>query len=1757
MSYCHPSSLAVWLMAISCAQGGLDPTRDRILYAVGYSHLDDQWNWTIQETINTYIPDSFNQNFVLLANPNFTNYTFSFEGALRYQFIQEYYPAAFLTLSNYIRQGRWRVAGSMITPSDVNIPSPEALIRHILLANHYWKQTFGSVPADILLPDAFGFGYALPTIAAHCGVKGFSSTRAGPGSGVALPFANIGRWLGPDGQSIIAVVDPGAYAQPVDSNLANDSYHYQRINDTFAASGLYLDYMYFGNSGDQGGAPSASTVSNVCLGVQTTNGLMNVLSAGSDRLYRDLTPAHVNQLPSFQGEMVAQLLGTGGYTAHGELKKYNRQCEQQAAAAEGAAVIADWLQGGGTYPQERLNKAWTRFLWHDMYDDITGVSIPAAYTFTWNDYLLSLNDFAAEETRGIGVLARALNTTAVGVPLVVYNPLSIARDDLVEVTVTFANGVPAAVRVFDANGNEVPAQMGTPTGNTLPVIFLARTPPIGVALYDVRPAAAPSTLNTGLSVSTSQVQNARYLVQLNANGDVASILDKVNNRQLLSAPIRWDFLYNLSTGFSAWEIQYNNVIASPTSYLSGPATIQVLENGPARVALAVTRHNAGSTFTERIRLAAGGAGDRVEWDVSANWNTRKTLLKLEFPLAVTNSLATFDLGMGTIQRPNATANLYEVPAQQWADITTSNGAYGVTIMSDCKYGWDKPGNSKLRLTIFHTPEVGSSFPYQADDSIGTHRMLLALMAHTNDWRGGGASWVAARLNQPLQAFQTAAHAPLGNAFSNTFSFLACNNSNVMVKAIKKAENSDEIIVRLQELTGQSQTAQLTFAAPITSARQVTGAEDPVANLTPVNGTLTVSLGSYAPMTMALTLAAPGSLVPKPVSGPVTLPYNLDAISTDANRTDGNSDSGYTYPAELMPATIVRNGINFQLGPTNNGAFNALSCRGQTISLNATGYDRLYFLAAAASNATLGSFTVNGQPTHLKIPYFTGVVGQWSPPSVMTNQEVAWVCTHRHDGAGHNNAYNFCYLFKYRLDLPANASSLVLPNAPNIRIFAMTLATNTSPETFPAGTPIRQNQQPWANAGPNQIVTALTTNGTATVSLNGSGSADPDGAIVSFAWSRNGTLLATGVNSVVNLPVGTNTILLTVTDNQSETGTASVTVVVLPPLTVALSATPTNASAAPLTVQFSAQATGGTPAPTPYDTTDDHLGTVTAAGENNGLNGNWEVATNAFDNSGQKWLDFANANPSTRASWIQYQYPNGLQRVVTNYTIMSANDSPERDPSNWVLLGSNDGGANWVTLDARSNQVFTDRFQTRSFAIASPAGYNAYRLRIDRVADPPNAVAVQLAEIQLLGTQKYIYSWSFGDGTTLSSEKIGAPDVQQHIYQNNGAYTVVLSATYGLYRGTNMIKITIGPPLTATATATPTHGAAPLTVQFAGQASGGRDSLPPVDTTDDHLGIVTAAGENNGAGGFWEVATNAFDNTTGTKWLDFANAFPTTRQSWIQYQYANGLRHVVSRYTITSANDAVIYPERNPADWRLLGSNNGGASWATLDTRTNQTFTANFQKLAYNFTNATSHNIYRFQIDRVANPAQAVAMQLDELEFLVLPPSQYSYSWSFGDGTTSTAQNPQHTFAANGTYAIVLSVSDGLTTATNTTTVFAAPPSLTIAQETAGQLTLSWPTWATGYKLYSTTNLAPPAVWSEVTNAVTVVGDKFIVTVPVQSGGNRFFQLRSTVQARILEERQSPTWRGSRAQGPTCRVGDRRSTHRAVTSSGWANFVRPA
>ena len=206
---------AAWT-AISLAQGSPeqkptenpDITKDKRLYVVGYAHLDTQWGWDYPTTIDQYIKNTLVDNFSLFEK--YPYYTFTFTGATRFAMMKEYYPDYYEKVKGYIASGRWHIGGSAVDENDVNIPSPESEIRQILYGNRYFEKEFGKTSIDCMLPDCFGFQGFLPTVWAHCGIKGFSTQKLTWGSAVGIPF-NIGQWIGPDGASLICAFNPGAY----------------------------------------------------------------------------------------------------------------------------------------------------------------------------------------------------------------------------------------------------------------------------------------------------------------------------------------------------------------------------------------------------------------------------------------------------------------------------------------------------------------------------------------------------------------------------------------------------------------------------------------------------------------------------------------------------------------------------------------------------------------------------------------------------------------------------------------------------------------------------------------------------------------------------------------------------------------------------------------------------------------------------------------------------------------------------------------------------------------------------------------------------------------------------------------------------------------------------------------------------------------------------------------------------------------------------------------------------------------------------------------------------------------------------------------------------------------------------------------------------------------------------------------------------------------------------------------------------------
>src|SRR5580698_5392615 len=926
-----------------------DLTKQPTLYVVGYAHLDTEWRWEYPQVIDEYIRKTMEDNFKLFDK--YPHYVFNFSGANRYRFMKEYFPADFARVKKYVDEGRWFPAGSSMEEGDVNAPSAEGIIRQILYGNEWFRREFGKASAEYMLPDCFGFPSSLPTILAHSGVKGFSTQKLVWGSSAnaggpeslentpeGTPF-NVGVWVGPDGESVLAGLNPGAYdggietdlSQPLpplppdealrdvrnkmqalrakldqeqrsghasDPNDIEESIHLRseqaaltridqdraqelhqadwaaRVAQNGKFSGVFTDYHYYG-TGDIGGAPREASVkrleaivtqgstslpvregflyrreSNGEAPEKVGDGPVHVISANAEQMFLDITPSQAAGLPRYTGEMELTNHSAGSLTSQAYQKRWLRKEELLADAAEKASLAAEWL-GARPYPLQRLNDAWTLVMGGHFHDLAAGTATPRSYEFAWNDDVIAMNQFAGVLHNATEAVSAALNTEGKGVPLVVFNPLNIAREDPVEASVSFPGGMPKAVRVTGPDGKEVPAQISNGK-----VIFVAKTPSVGYAVYDVQPRAvqpAAGASTAPLQVTENSLENQYYRVKLNADGDVASIFDKSIGRELLAAPARLAISYDNPLHWPAWNMDWDQEQAAPKAYVGGPAKIRVVENGPARVAVEVSRETAGSRFVQTIRLSAGDAGKRVEFGNVIDWDTKESNLKATFPLAASNEMATYNWDIGTIQRPSAEPKKFEVPSHQWVDLTDATGQFGATILTDCKNGSDKPNDHTIRLTLIRTPGTRGGYADQGTQDIGHHEFVYGIAGHAADWRQAQTDWQGQRLNAPLIAFESPRHA---GALGPQFSLLKVSNPRIRLLALKKAEQGDELIVRLVELDGKPQSdVRISFETPIRAAREVNGQEQPVGAATLTDGALVISFSAYQPRTFAIRLAA--------------------------------------------------------------------------------------------------------------------------------------------------------------------------------------------------------------------------------------------------------------------------------------------------------------------------------------------------------------------------------------------------------------------------------------------------------------------------------------------------------------------------------------------------------------------------------------------------------------------------------------------------------------------------------------------------------------------------------------------------------------------------------------------------------------------------------------------------------------------------------------------------------------------------------------
>jgi alpha-mannosidase len=369
--------------------------------------------------------------------------------------------------------------------------------------------------------------------------------------------------------------------------------------------------------------------------------------------------------------------------------------------------------------------------------------------------------------------------------------------------------------------------------------------------------------------------------------------------------------------------------------------------------------------------------------------------------------------------------------------------------------------------LIRTPGTRGGYADQGTQDIGHHEFVFGIAGHSGDWRQAASDWQGQRLNDPLIAFQTSPHA---GALGREFSLLKVSSPRIRLLALKKAEQSDEIIVRLVELDGRPQEdVKVSFAAPIVSAREVNGQEQPVGGAKVSAGVLVTSFTAYQPRTFGVRLAAPSAKIAGVRSAPVSLQYDLAVAGNDGvHSANGFDGKGNALPAEELPAQITFNDVQFRLAPATNWALNAVVAKGQTLELPAGRYNRIYVLAASAEGDQKVSFKAGSKNVELTVQNWGGFIGQWDDrqwvakdipiqglpdktehddyaemtgikSGYIKRADLGWYCSHHHNAAGENVPYSYSYLFAYPIDLPPGVKTIQLPNNDKVRILAISVA----------------------------------------------------------------------------------------------------------------------------------------------------------------------------------------------------------------------------------------------------------------------------------------------------------------------------------------------------------------------------------------------------------------------------------------------------------------------------------------------------------------------------------------------------------------------------------------------------------------------------------------------------------------------------------------------------------------------------------------------
>ncbi|MEB3181967.1 MAG: alpha-mannosidase [Nostocaceae cyanobacterium] len=821
------------------------------IYLLGHAHLDLAWLWRVSETW-----EATQRTFesVLGLQEDFGELIFCHSSPVLYAWVEENRPDLFAAIREKVAAGVWEVLGGFWVEPDLNLISGESIVRQLLYGQRYVLEKFGQVSPVVWVPDSFGFCWSLPQFMRQGGVEFFVTQKLRWNDTTKFPY-DVFWWKSPDGSEIFSLMSAliGETIDPV--KMAAYACEWQSQTNI-------PDCLWLPGVGDHGGGPTRDML-EIARRWQDSPFFPQLEFTTSQKYLREIqglgtrdkglgsgekdSPNPQSSFPTWNDELYLEF-HRGCYTTHADQKRWNRRCENLLYEAELFASVAS-ISAGVSYPQAELEAAWKQVLFHQFHDILPGSSITEVYRD-------ALTVWLGVEKLGTEILQQSLEAIASQIslptpphphalPIVVFNSLNWQRSEVVAVSLPDGE---TDWEISNLDGEVLPCQYNL-TPSITPVsseteglgvrslLFLAPDiPAVGYRLFWLSPQPSQNTIGTGkgnhtkiISESEQSFANKKSFAGNNfvlenqllrvivddVTGNLASIFDKVNNREVLEEPggNQLQAFHDSGQYWDAWNIDPNyqqHLLEAPQL-----KSITWVAQGCVESRVRVVRQIGESEFCCDYILQADSPLLKIATTV--NWQESHVLVKAAFPLNLDADFATYEIPCAAIRRttkPQTPAEQakWEVPALRWADLTATEldneensspsqiqNCYGVSLLNDCKYGYDSKPN-QLRLTLLRSPH----WPDPEADQ-GIHEFTYAIYPHAGSWEAAHTVRRGYELNHPLQVFLLKKNLP--NSASQSLppvaSLLNLSADNLILMAFKQSEdNPQEWILRCYECHGE-------------------------------------------------------------------------------------------------------------------------------------------------------------------------------------------------------------------------------------------------------------------------------------------------------------------------------------------------------------------------------------------------------------------------------------------------------------------------------------------------------------------------------------------------------------------------------------------------------------------------------------------------------------------------------------------------------------------------------------------------------------------------------------------------------------------------------------------------------------------------------------------------------------------------------------------------------------------------------------------